>query len=264
MKTYLSGIAATAACAHAGRRRRAGRTKLPGVSRAGHWARAFRRCCRQLPKRTNTCAPRCPHWRRRRWWAWATSCATRLWPLRSPRPGRRGRVGCACGCRSSRWPTTSRRRWRAISSRRTAFPSGPACPRRHWPSGAEIDGAGARLVTADGFGCTSCHAIGSWAPQKVEPGAEGAQLAGIGQRVRQRVVRSLGAQPGAHRAVDGNAGHRQAGARRARWEPRPADRGDLARAGASRLHAAGTRRACASCGGRTCRVSTSRQPCLPT
>ncbi len=47
-----------------------------------------------------------------------------------------------------------------------------------------IEGAGARLVTADGFGCTSCHAIGDWTPRKVAPGSEGAALSRIGQRVR--------------------------------------------------------------------------------
>ena len=50
---------------------------------------------------------------------------------------------------------------------------------------AEIEGAGARLVTAEGFGCTSCHAIGSWTPVKVAPGAEGADLSMLGRRVRQ-------------------------------------------------------------------------------
>ena len=48
-----------------------------------------------------------------------------------------------------------------------------------------IASAGARLVNADGFGCTSCHAIGNWAPQKVAPGAEGAALTQIGNRVRR-------------------------------------------------------------------------------
>jgi len=47
-----------------------------------------------------------------------------------------------------------------------------------------VEAAGARLVTADGFGCTSCHAIGGWRPQKVALNAEGANLAAIGQRVR--------------------------------------------------------------------------------
>jgi cytochrome c2 len=50
---------------------------------------------------------------------------------------------------------------------------------------SELDGAGARLVTADGFGCTSCHAIGTWTPQNVAPGAAGADLSQIGRRVRR-------------------------------------------------------------------------------
>lgn len=48
-----------------------------------------------------------------------------------------------------------------------------------------LDAAGPRLVTADGFGCTSCHAIGDWTPRKVEPGAQGSPLSEIGRRVRR-------------------------------------------------------------------------------
>ncbi len=50
---------------------------------------------------------------------------------------------------------------------------------------AALDAAGPRLVTADGFGCTSCHAIGSWEPQKVALNAHGSALSQIGQRVRR-------------------------------------------------------------------------------
>ena len=52
-------------------------------------------------------------------------------------------------------------------------------------SQSEVEGAGARLVTADGFGCTSCHAIGKWTPQKVAAGAEGVALSNIGDWVRK-------------------------------------------------------------------------------
>jgi len=48
-----------------------------------------------------------------------------------------------------------------------------------------LDAAGPRLVTADGFGCTSCHTIGKWEPQKVAPNAQGANLSELGQRVRR-------------------------------------------------------------------------------
>jgi cbb3-type cytochrome oxidase cytochrome c subunit len=48
-----------------------------------------------------------------------------------------------------------------------------------------LDAAGPRLVTADGFGCTSCHAIGEWAPQKVALNAHGADLSQLGQRIRR-------------------------------------------------------------------------------
>jgi len=48
-----------------------------------------------------------------------------------------------------------------------------------------LDAAGPRLVTADGFGCTSCHAIGKWEPQKVALNAHGTALSNIGSRVRR-------------------------------------------------------------------------------
>lgn len=48
-----------------------------------------------------------------------------------------------------------------------------------------LDAAGPRLVTADGFGCTSCHAIGNWEPQKVALNAHGTALSNIGSRVRR-------------------------------------------------------------------------------
>ncbi len=52
-------------------------------------------------------------------------------------------------------------------------------------STSALDAAGPRLVTADGFGCTSCHAIGKWEPQKVALNAHGSALSNIGQRVRR-------------------------------------------------------------------------------
>jgi mono/diheme cytochrome c family protein len=53
------------------------------------------------------------------------------------------------------------------------------------PINSTIEAAGARLVTADGFGCTSCHAIGKWKPEKVAPGAEGVDLSQLGGHVRR-------------------------------------------------------------------------------
>jgi len=50
---------------------------------------------------------------------------------------------------------------------------------------AALLAAGPRLVTADGFGCTSCHTIGKWAPPKVALNAQGANLSNIGHRVRR-------------------------------------------------------------------------------
>ncbi len=44
--------------------------------------------------------------------------------------------------------------------------------------------AGVRLVTAEGFGCTSCHAVGSVASPKAPLAARGPDLAMLGQRIR--------------------------------------------------------------------------------
>jgi hypothetical protein len=45
--------------------------------------------------------------------------------------------------------------------------------------------AGTRLVTADGFGCTSCHQIGQTVPQKVALNARGTDLSLLGTRIRR-------------------------------------------------------------------------------
>ncbi len=45
--------------------------------------------------------------------------------------------------------------------------------------------AGSRLVTSDGFGCTSCHQIGKSIPFAVAPGAHGSDLSLIGGRVHR-------------------------------------------------------------------------------
>jgi mono/diheme cytochrome c family protein len=50
---------------------------------------------------------------------------------------------------------------------------------------AAQEAAGPRLVTADGFGCTSCHAIGKWQPPKVALNAQGADLSQLGHRIRR-------------------------------------------------------------------------------
>ena len=44
--------------------------------------------------------------------------------------------------------------------------------------------AGSRLVTADGFGCTSCHKIGNSEPIAVAPAAHGTDLTLVGDRIR--------------------------------------------------------------------------------
>jgi len=48
-----------------------------------------------------------------------------------------------------------------------------------------LEAAGPRLVTADGFGCTSCHAIGEWTPTKVALNAQGTSLSHLGRRIRR-------------------------------------------------------------------------------
>lgn len=45
--------------------------------------------------------------------------------------------------------------------------------------------AGSRLVTADGFGCTSCHQIGNSLPLKVALNAHGTDLSMLGNRIRR-------------------------------------------------------------------------------
>jgi mono/diheme cytochrome c family protein len=45
--------------------------------------------------------------------------------------------------------------------------------------------AARRLVTADGFGCTSCHKIGYAEPQKVALNAHGTDLTMLGERIRR-------------------------------------------------------------------------------
>lgn len=53
------------------------------------------------------------------------------------------------------------------------------------PAKKELAALGGRLVNADGFGCTSCHKIGEWLPQKVALNARGTDLSELGQRIRQ-------------------------------------------------------------------------------
>jgi len=45
--------------------------------------------------------------------------------------------------------------------------------------------AGSRLVTSDGFGCASCHAIGKWSPKQDNLAARGTDLSLVGQRIRR-------------------------------------------------------------------------------
>ncbi len=53
------------------------------------------------------------------------------------------------------------------------------------PKTATLVHAGTRLVTAGGFGCTSCHAIGGTAPPDAPLNALAPELAGLGQRIHR-------------------------------------------------------------------------------
>ncbi len=45
--------------------------------------------------------------------------------------------------------------------------------------------AGSRLVTSDGFGCVSCHKIGTVQPTRVEPGVRGPDLSMLSHEIRR-------------------------------------------------------------------------------
>jgi len=53
------------------------------------------------------------------------------------------------------------------------------------PESAAMSVVGARLVTSEGFGCTSCHQIGKSIPVKVAPAAHGTDLSLVGRRIRR-------------------------------------------------------------------------------
>lgn len=53
------------------------------------------------------------------------------------------------------------------------------------PDGTALELAGRRLVTADGFGCTSCHQIGSVEPHQVALNARGTNLSLLGKHIRR-------------------------------------------------------------------------------
>ncbi len=53
------------------------------------------------------------------------------------------------------------------------------------PNQDELFQAGARLVTTDGFGCTSCHQVGSVIPPKAPLNAKGPDLSHLDDRIRK-------------------------------------------------------------------------------
>lgn len=61
----------------------------------------------------------------------------------------------------------------------------PTKPRPSPPSADAMMVAGARLVTTDGFGCTSCHQVGDMQPPKAPLNAMGPNLSGMGDRMRK-------------------------------------------------------------------------------
>ncbi len=100
--------------------------------------------------------------------------------------------------------------------------------------------AARRLVTADGFGCTSCHKIGDAEPQKVALNAHGTDLTMLGDRVRRPWYDRWVRNP-AHRAAHGDARDPTTRARRA-WRRRErATRRPLEDAQHTRLQPAASR-----------------------
>lgn len=60
-------------------------------------------------------------------------------------------------------------------------------PQRQLASAPEnLGNVGARLVTTDGFGCTSCHAVGKTKPPKAPLNARGPNLAMLGQHINRQ------------------------------------------------------------------------------
>ncbi len=69
---------------------------------------------------------------------------------------------------------------------RDRLPDHPAWAAAETPADSAVDAAGRRLVTADGFGCTSCHAVGRVKPVKNAPiNTLGPNLAELGKRIRR-------------------------------------------------------------------------------
>jgi len=54
------------------------------------------------------------------------------------------------------------------------------------PDETALDLAGRRLVTSEGFGCTSCHQVGSVKPIKVALNARGTDLSQLGKHIRRK------------------------------------------------------------------------------
>ncbi len=58
-------------------------------------------------------------------------------------------------------------------------------PKGESPHVTALELAGRRLVTSDGFGCTSCHQVGSVQPKKVALNARGTNLSLLGKHIRR-------------------------------------------------------------------------------
>ena len=61
----------------------------------------------------------------------------------------------------------------------------PVSPASAQPAAEELQTAGARLVTTDGFGCTSCHKIGSVNAPQAPLNAKGPDLSQLDSRIRK-------------------------------------------------------------------------------
>ena len=172
----------------------------------------------------------------------AINCMTKHWLRRLPPARRRRRLVARADApflAFRRRVASARRpvhRYRSHPAARTGARERQFCQRiRRKPRGHRSGRR--RLVTADGFGCTSCHAIGRWQPRSVALAASGSNLAGLGGRVRREWFDRWVQQPGSHRPADGDAGGRAERAGGARRKPERAARRRLARAQRAELHA---------------------------
>ena len=85
--------------------------------------------------------------------------------------------------------------------------------------------AGSRLVTSDGFGCTSCHRIGKTEPNNAQPHLLGPDLSMIGNRIREPWFRRWPEESREYCSPSRNAVRTTPSARSVRWGTLTSDSG---------------------------------------